>query len=394
MPVYSVNRRRAIILLVLTSVLLLTLDIRGNAVVNRMRNVFSHVLSPFVTAGDVIATPIKNVWHGATDYQDLRRENEALLEQISQQRGDQLAARAIVSTAQELLTLNGLIANYPRVTARVVGGQTGNFRQTVEIDRGAKDGILVGMAVINSSGLVGKITSVNDNTSFVLLVTDTEYTIECKVAGAPPIEDLVDPDGTSTDGSDVDPSDTTTPSGAGESDLTTTTTTTAPPDDTDTDGTGTEGTETDGTGTDGTETDGTGTDGTETDGTATAGTGTDGTDPEGGTTTSEPDDTTTTTTIVERETGGCEGRGPDSLPAMKFVTENPQYGAIDIGDIISTAGGSKSLVPPDILIGTVINKIERASSAGPLLEIELSADLDHLNLVQIVLYRPTSEVPG
>jgi rod shape-determining protein MreC len=367
-PVYSVNRRRAIILLVLTSVLLLTLDIRGNAVVNRMRNVFSHALSPFVTAGDVIATPIKNVWHGATDYQDLRRENEALREQIAQQRGDQLAARAIVSTAQELLTLNGLIANYPRVTARVVGPVVSNFRQTVEIDRGSDDGILVGMAVINSAGLVGKITSVNSDSSFVLLVTDPEYTIECKVSGAPPIEEVL-PDDT-----EPDPATDASVDTAGASTTTTTTTTTgiAPTDTT--------------------------TVGTEpvvpTDPAAPDGTATDGTAIDGETTTAPPEPESTTTSIVERETGGCEGRGPDSLPVMKFVTEDPQYGSIGVGDIVSTAGGSKSLVPPDILIGTVVNKIERASSAGPLLEIQLNADLDRLLLVQIVRYRPTSEVPG
>ena len=75
-PVYSVNRRRAILLLVLSSVLLLTLDLRGNPVIDRVRSLFSRVLTPFETAGDVIVTPIKNAWHGATDYQRLEKDNE------------------------------------------------------------------------------------------------------------------------------------------------------------------------------------------------------------------------------------------------------------------------------------------------------------------------------
>lgn len=361
MPIYSVNRRRAIILLVLTSVLLITLDVRGNAAVNRMRNAFSHVLSPFVTAGDVIATPIKNAWHGATDYQDLKRENEELRQQVDQQRGDQLAARAFVSAYQELLTLNGMIANYPRVTARVVGPRTGNFRQTIEIDRGSNDGILVGMAVINAAGLVGKITDVYDDRSVVLLVTDQEYVIECKVSGAemPTVDD----------GADGESTEETTPSGKNIDDLnsTTTTTTTAAPN-----------AETPGT--------------NDVESTIVTSPN-DEPDPSGNGTTTTDSATTTTVLNVERETGGCEGRGPDSLPAMKFVTEDPLFGPIDVGDVISTAGGSNSLAPPDIIIGTVINKIDRASSSGPLLEIDLNADLDHLNLVQIVKYRPTSEVP-
>ncbi len=356
MPVYSVNRRRAIILLVLTSVLLLTLDFRGNPVVDRARAAFSWVLTPFVTAGDVIANPIKNIWHGATDYQDIQRENEELREQLAQQRGDQLAARAIYSDYQELLTLNGLIANYPRVTARVVGERTSNFRQTVDIDRGSGDGIQTGMAVINSAGLVGKIHKVYPDRSVVVLVTDQEYTIECKVSGSDPAP-IPEP---------VDPPQATTPSGENPDDLATTTTTAptttttvadpdASPDDQPIPGL------------------------------------------PGSSTTSTTTTSTTTTAPpvpVERETGGCTGRGADALPVMKFVTENPRFGSIDVGDVIETAGGAKSLAPPGIIIGEVINKIERASSAGPLLEIDLSADLDHLSLVQIVIYRPTLEIPG
>ncbi|MEO6125705.1 MAG: rod shape-determining protein MreC [Ilumatobacteraceae bacterium] len=364
MPLYSVNRRRAIILLVLTSVLLITLDVRGNAVVNRVRNAFSHVLSPFVTAGDVIATPIKNAWHGATDYQDLKRDNEQLRRQVEQQRGDQLAARAFVSAYQELLTLNGLIANYPRVTARVVGPRTSNFRQTIEIDRGTNDGILVGMAVISAAGLVGKITQVYDNRSVVLLVTDPEYVIDCKVSGAEmPVVG---------GGADGDATQETTASGINVSDLTSTTTTST------TIAPSTENTVLDG----------------QTTSTASPPAINAAADGTASATSTTESATTTTVAIVERETGGCEGRGPNSLPAMKFVTEDPLYGVIEEGDVIATTGGSDSLAPPDIIIGTVINKIERASSSGPLLEIDLSADLDHLNLVQIVKYRPTSEVPG
>ena len=123
MPVYSVNRRRAIVLLVLSSVLLITLDLRGNPLFDRLRSAFSDVLTPFETAGDVIATPIRNAWHGATDYQDLKRQNDELRDEIAQQRGDQLAARASYSDLQDLLALNGLVANYLRVTAGIAWTQ-------------------------------------------------------------------------------------------------------------------------------------------------------------------------------------------------------------------------------------------------------------------------------
>jgi rod shape-determining protein MreC len=313
----------------------------------------------------VVATPFKNAWHGAVDYDRVQRENEELREQIAQQRGDQLAARAIYSDYQELLTLNGLIANYQRVTARVVGDNSSNFSQTVEIDRGSDDGIRVGMGVVSSAGLVGRITYTYSDRSVVLLVTDQEYTIECKVSGATPLPP-----------EEPDETDATTPSGENVDDLGTTTTSSTTTTIAASDDSATDASVTDGTATDDTATDETG-------------------DPDDDSDTGTTVESTTTTSIlpVTRETGGCQGRGEDQLPVMKFVTDDP-YGPIGVGDVVSTAGGANSLVPPDIVIGEVVNKIERPSSAGPLLEIELAADLERLSLVQVVLSQPGSEAAG
>jgi len=349
------------VLLVLSSVLLLTLDLRGNPFFDRVRSAFARVLSPFETAGEVVATPVRNAWHGATDYQDLQRENERLRDLLAQQTGDQLAARSIYSDYQELLTLNGLTARYPTVTARVVGGAPGNFEQTVEIDRGSDDQLMPGMAVVNGAGLIGKITKVYSDRSVVRLVTDSEYAIECKVSGAGvPVP---------TDGESTTTSSTpnTTPSGIDRSQLSTTTTS-LPPETTTTVGAAT---------------------------------------PQPvSTETTVPGETTTTTTVPPsttttldpeanvRETGRCRGRGADRLPAMDFITENPAFGPIEVGAVVTTSGGSDSLAPPGLVIGEVINKVEGRGSAGPLLEIKPAADLDHLNLVQVLLYRPASEVPG
>ncbi len=120
------------------------------------------------------------------------------------------------------------------------------------------------------------------------------------------------------------------------------------------------------------------------------------------TTTSNPDPTATTvaptTTLplqpVEVERGVCQGRGLDRLPVVGFVSENSAFGEIEVGAIVTTAGGSTSLAPPDLVLGEVINVVRRAGSAGPLLEIELAANFGQLNVLQVVLYQPPSEVQG
>jgi rod shape-determining protein MreC len=370
-PVYSVNRRRAILLLILSSVLLLTLDLRGNPLFDRARTAFARVLDPFETAANVVATPIRNAWHGVVDYPDLKRENEALRDQLAAQRGAELAARAVVYDYLELAALNGLVVNYPRVTARVVGGAPGNFEQTIEIDRGRADGVRVGAPVISPAGLVGRITKAYADRSIVRLITDAEYAIECKVSAVPADAAVVSGGDASAGDDGSTTTEGTTPSGASRDDLeTTTTTTTAPQSSTSTTST------------------------TKPDGSGGGDQGAAGT--AGGTSTTGVGGTTTTTLPLapqEREVGGCEGRGSDRLPAMRFVTENPAFGAFGVGDIITTTGGSSSLAPPGLIIGEVINVVARPGSAGPLLEIDLAADLDHLNFVQVLKFSPPTEVP-
>jgi rod shape-determining protein MreC len=63
-----------------------------------------------------------------------------------------------------------------------------------------------------------------------------------------------------------------------------------------------------------------------------------------------------------------------------------------VGDLVETAGGSESLAPTGIPVGRVINRANRPGSRGPLLDVELYADLARLNFVRVVLYKPLSEV--
>ena len=110
---------------------------------------------------------------------------------------------------------------------------------------------------------------------------------------------------------------------------------------------------------------------------------------------SEGPTTTTTTTIpevIEKEYGALEGRGRLRLPQIKFLQDSPSLSELVAGDLVETAGGSESLAPTGIPVGRVINRADRPGSGGPLLDVELHADLARLNFVRVVLYKPLSEV--
>ena len=331
MPLYTPGRRRAIILLLLTSALLLTLDLRGNALFDAARSGFTTISEPFEAAADVVTRPITNAWRGITDYEDVLEENQRLNEQLDAVRGDQVAARAAIQEFQELLRQSDLpfLGDIPSVKATVVGVSPSNLDQVIEINKGSDDGIDVGMAVITDAGLVGKVTApVLPNRANVMLVRDVRYATAVKIVpGAPP-------------------ETTTTPAPLAE-----TTTTTPSPEATQPP-----------------------------------------TTPPAESTTTTTSTTTTIDPTNNRDTGQLRGRGPDQLPQVDLLDDSPVFGRIVEGDIVLTAGGTESLAPPDIPVGFVRNVVNRSSAEGPLLEIETLADLDRLHIVTIVLYKPESEI--
>jgi rod shape-determining protein MreC len=67
--------------------------------------------------------------------------------------------------------------------ATILSHDAGVWWNSVKINRGAKDGIAADMPVITDKGLVGKITSVSDNVSEVLLITDENCKVAAKVEG-------------------------------------------------------------------------------------------------------------------------------------------------------------------------------------------------------------------
>jgi rod shape-determining protein MreC len=323
-----------------------------------------------------VTQPIERAWKGITDYDDLEDRNHELQDEVDRLVGTQAAAEASVIEYQELLALNNLpsLAGIDTEVAQVIGSASNNLDQVVEINKGSSSGVQIGMPVVNQAGLIGKVTEpVTPSSARVMLATDARYTVAVRITAGTPCPD---------DG----PVDTS-PSGFTEEEIldlsttSTTPTTTLPLDDRDP-----------------------------------SLVVTDSTLPGGGTTTTLPEgfelppatsvaaddplapleSTTTTTTSVpdpvEKEFGALEGRGGNRIPQVRFLQNNPALAELQECDLVETAGGSASLAPPGIPVGRVANRADRPGSGGPLLDVDLYADLDALNFVRVVLYKPLSEI--
>ncbi|KMK66063.1 rod shape-determining protein MreC [Puniceibacterium sp. IMCC21224] len=142
-------------------------------------------------------------------YQRIHEQNQELRRELRQMTSWKEAALQLEQENARLRDLNNVQLD-PRLTyiTGVVLADSGSpFRQTVLINVGSRDGIVDGWATMDGIGLVGRISGVGDNTSRVILLTDTTSRIPAVIqpsgqralivgdnTAAPPIDFLENPD--------------------------------------------------------------------------------------------------------------------------------------------------------------------------------------------------------
>ncbi len=132
------------------------------------------VMRPFQRALNSMLTGIGNVKDRYIAVGDLWLENQGLKERVSELEAEVNSFREAEVTNLRLRKLLDLKkeAFARSVSATIIGSSASTWFQSLTIDKGTKQGVRKGMAVISPSGIVGQIWSVAPNSSKVLLVTD------------------------------------------------------------------------------------------------------------------------------------------------------------------------------------------------------------------------------
>ena len=182
------NRGRLLLVsLLVSSLFLITLDLRGVSVVSGLRNVTQTLLSPVQSFTTTLFRPVGNFFSdiahlGRTRSQinSLKSENEKLKSELIAAQD----AQGKYSQIKSVLDLAGR-AQWKVVTARVIAhGGTSTFSQTITIDAGSKLGIARDMSVVAGAGLVGVVKSVTSNSAVVLLMSDPSFRLGVRIAGS------------------------------------------------------------------------------------------------------------------------------------------------------------------------------------------------------------------
>lgn len=171
-------------LVVVLSVVILVLDRTNVPVVRDVREGATAVVRPLEGVASTISRPVRNAWRGITDYDDAVAENADLNEQLTELQAAEVVDADRARRLEELLAMEDLewTGDIESVTSRVTFGPRSNFSYAVQIDKGADQGIEVGMSVVSGDGLVGRISQVTSGTATVELLTASDLQVGVRLA--------------------------------------------------------------------------------------------------------------------------------------------------------------------------------------------------------------------
>jgi rod shape-determining protein MreC len=173
----------AAIVAVAIGLILLAISIAAPQRFNNLRGLALDATSPITNSLHSVSATVGGLASGAGDYWDaahqnaqLKRENAALRQQITQ-------ARAILLDNRELRATLRLREETPHTIAigRIVSSSFESPRRFAILSAGTRDGIDEGMPVRSAKGLIGRVLQAGNFNSRVLLVSDRASTVPARL---------------------------------------------------------------------------------------------------------------------------------------------------------------------------------------------------------------------
>lgn len=129
------------------------------------------VLGPVQSGMSKAASGARNIWSDYIDLLNVRDENRRLKEMLNAYEEKLSVYREAYTTylrLEEELDFRKN-ADFPPLTARIIGKDPAFWFHTIIVDRGENDGVVEGMVGLTSHGIVGQVIHVSNNYSKVLL---------------------------------------------------------------------------------------------------------------------------------------------------------------------------------------------------------------------------------
>src|ERR1700744_2428846 len=133
----------------------------------------------FINSANAVTGNIYEKVNGVYDYLSLSEVNDSLARENAKLRNQLKASFYIDTIAKHKVNDTVFKQQYEYIAAKVINNSTDHPYNYITINRGSTDGIAVGMGIICSSGVVGKVINVSQHMAIVqsMLNRSTRFSV-------------------------------------------------------------------------------------------------------------------------------------------------------------------------------------------------------------------------
>ncbi len=180
------NRSRLLlVILLVTSLFLITLDLRGVSITKTSRSATQSFLAPVQRGVSDFFSPVGNFFSNVKNFGKTKAELTATKAENEKLKSQLVVSADIQGQLTKLKAALNLAGRgkFQVVAGRVIGeGSASTFSQTITIDAGSADGIKKDMTVVSGAGLVGIVKETTSHSSIVLLMSDPTFRVGVRIA--------------------------------------------------------------------------------------------------------------------------------------------------------------------------------------------------------------------
>ena len=154
----------------------------SNVIVSKVANV---TLKPFTVTYDFVTSVFSKVGIYFSDKEKLNAENATLQQENEELKLQLLESQKILdenTSLKQMLEIKKTFQHFNIVMGNIVYREHDNWTKTFKIDIGTNDGIKVNQAVVAKEGLVGFISSVEEDTATVTTILDPASSVSVKIS--------------------------------------------------------------------------------------------------------------------------------------------------------------------------------------------------------------------
>jgi len=169
--------------LLFLSLTLLVTNTRGPRRVDPLGVVFLELITPISHLLSKVSSAMSGTWQTYVDLVGVRQEREWLRRRVRELESQADRAATVEGQNGRLQALLDLREAMPgqSVAARITGVDASGLFRTAILNKGERDGVNKGMAVVAPPGVVGKIVSTSPNAARVLLLEDPSSGVDALV---------------------------------------------------------------------------------------------------------------------------------------------------------------------------------------------------------------------